>query len=244
MSVAVLRAENTLLRDQVGHLQEQNARLADMLDKQRTRLTDLLTAEKDQRALDLQHYHDTRLALINSIGTKVDGLIVSHNQSRTEILSQLRHLEGNITKPPSQTKKHGFAITRRELNDDLHELRFIAGQSEYVVRTARNDQGEVIIPFTANGNPIDLRNNFQKEANARATSRFGQVSSFFYLLDLPGLTLLTLAQQEARTRGIFFKCCKSHCTEDFVEEALEEVLQSCIATTDFFNDLSDDYITQ
>ncbi|KAF4144540.1 hypothetical protein GN958_ATG06285 [Phytophthora infestans] len=117
------------------------------------------------------------MALIQLIGQKVDGLRTSHDSSRREIMSQFSVMDGKLTKPPNPPKTHGFAITRKQLDDDLQELRFIAGQSKYVARRARSVQGEVIVPFTENGNPIDLRNNFQKKANERARDHFGGARS-------------------------------------------------------------------
>ncbi|KAF4144537.1 hypothetical protein GN958_ATG06282 [Phytophthora infestans] len=163
------------------------------------------------------------MALIQLIGQKVDGLRTSHDSSRREIMSQLSVMDGKLTKPPNPPKTHGFAITRKQLDDDLQELRFIAGQSKYVAKRARAVQGEVIVPFTENGNPIDLRNNFQKKANERARVHFG-------------------GAQQARARGVVFRCCKSHCSDDFLHEALEEVLQECFATTDFIRDINNSFI--
>ncbi|KAJ8548518.1 hypothetical protein ON010_g11152 [Phytophthora cinnamomi] len=204
----VLRAENNLLRDQVQQLRDQ----VQQLQTQLTHTQGLLDDERTERAKDLARHHSERMALINAIGNKVDELLTSHNNTKTTIIERLDGLEGKLTVPPTPPKTHGYAITSRPLAGDLQELRFIAGQAKYVERriTEVEDDEDVIVPFTMDGNPIDLRNNFQKAATRSIRDNIGR--------------------QEAIARGIEVKCCKSKITEDLIDDVLDHVLDGCTAT--------------
>ncbi|GMF50347.1 unnamed protein product [Phytophthora fragariaefolia] len=93
-------------------------------------------------------------------------------------LSCIEHLDGKLTTPPTPPKTHGFAVTSKPLAGDLRELRFIAGQSKYVERRLGEveEEEDVFVPFTTDGNPIDLRNNFQKAATHSVRDSIGRVS--------------------------------------------------------------------
>ncbi|KAE9357918.1 hypothetical protein PF008_g2925 [Phytophthora fragariae] len=78
-----------------------------------------------------------------------------------------------LTPPANEEKTHGFALTIEPLREDgVHQLRFIAGQAEYGSREIDGVDG-ILFGFTETGNPIDLRQNFQREANARLQVRVG-----------------------------------------------------------------------
>ncbi|EGZ09877.1 hypothetical protein PHYSODRAFT_305249 [Phytophthora sojae] len=182
-TMEALLAENALLRQQVQqleaqltHAQDQLTHAQDHAQDQLTRAQALLDSERQERAEDLRSHRRERLALINDIGGRVDGLLTTHNETKDAIIDRLDTLEGKLTDPPSPPKTHGFAITSRALAGDLQELRFIAGQASYVERRINQVEGdeEVIVPFTMDGNPIDLRNNFQKEATRSVRANIGR----------------------------------------------------------------------
>ncbi|KAE9013355.1 hypothetical protein PR002_g14537 [Phytophthora rubi] len=101
-----------------------------------------------------------------------------------------------LTPPANEEKTHGFALTIEPLREDgAHQLRFIAGQAEYASREIDGVDG-ILFGFTETGNPIDLRQNFQREANARL--------------------------QEATAPDIVFRCCRSKWVENDIF-SLEEV---------------------
>lgn len=143
------------IRQQPQTAQQQDQQQLQTAQQQHQTAQQQLQTAQQQLQTAQQHYHDEKMALIQLIGQKVDGLRTSHDSSRREIMSQLSVMDGKLTKPPNPPKTHGFAITRKQLDDDLQELRFIAGQSKYVAKRARAVQGEVIVPFTENGNPIE-----------------------------------------------------------------------------------------
>lgn len=157
----VLRAENALLRDQLNvardDIRRKDAQIAQLIGT----------------------HHDERMALINGLTNKLDNLYDIHLDTRTQISSQLQRLSARITKAPSEDKAHGFALVKRHLEDNLYELKFISGQSNYVTKKTRRTPPEgIVIPFTENGNGIDLRNRFKERATERLEERLGEVRTF------------------------------------------------------------------
>ncbi|OWZ05907.1 hypothetical protein PHMEG_00021914 [Phytophthora megakarya] len=136
------------------------------------------------------------MMLLSGIETRLNQLLRLHQQLE-------RHLgmsENRITTAPAQDDKvHGFAMTLRPLRQEgAHEIRFIAGQESYVTREVHGANG-LLFDFTETGNPIDLRQNFQRVANERFRARIQT-----YLAENP----------EAQAPNIVFRCCRSRWVEN------------------------------
>ncbi|KAE9331580.1 hypothetical protein PR003_g14951 [Phytophthora rubi] len=123
-----------------------------------------------------------------------------------------------LTPPANEEKTHGFALTIEPLREDgAHQLRFIAGQAEYASREIDGVDG-ILFGFTETGNPIDLRQNFQREANARLQVNF---------------CVLELLEQEATAPDIVFRCCGSKWVENdiFSLEEFTAILTELLVET-------------
>ncbi|KAF1319003.1 hypothetical protein FI667_g13428, partial [Globisporangium splendens] len=135
-------------------------------------------AEQHRRAIETQaeQHREERKHMVNVFGDKLDNLLVVHEQSRSQIMQKLTTMDSRMTKRPiNPGKKHGFALLMTPLNEPgKFELRFIAGQADYVATTTREyPDDQILFPFTETGNPIDLRNNFRQLATERLIERLG-----------------------------------------------------------------------
>ncbi|OWZ01301.1 hypothetical protein PHMEG_00027341 [Phytophthora megakarya] len=102
------------------------------------------------------------MALINLMEMRLQELMVAHER----LVEALQLKEDRITTDP-ESKIHGFATTIKPLRQPgVHEIRFIAGQEGYVSREVEGAPG-MLFNFTETGNPIDLRNNFQRCCRSR-----------------------------------------------------------------------------
>ncbi|KAE9071602.1 hypothetical protein PF006_g29111 [Phytophthora fragariae] len=108
------------------------------------------------------------MVLLNGVETRLDQLLQLHQQ----LERQLRQSENRVTTAPAEDDRvHGFAMTLRPLRQEgAHEIRFIAGQESYVTRQV-SEANALLFEFTETGNPIDLRQNFQRVANERLRAR-------------------------------------------------------------------------
>ncbi|KAE9283071.1 hypothetical protein PF008_g27494 [Phytophthora fragariae] len=126
-------------------------------------------ARKDAQITRLitAHHHE-RMVLLNGVETRLDQLLQLHQQ----LERQLRQSENRVTTAPAEDDRvHGFAMTLRPLRQEgAHEIRFIAGQESYVTRQV-SEANALLFEFTETGNPIDLRQNFQRVANERLRAR-------------------------------------------------------------------------
>ncbi|KAG7396953.1 hypothetical protein PHYBOEH_001520 [Phytophthora boehmeriae] len=128
--------------------------------------------------------------LLNNLEIRMTELMRLHQ----ELVGQITRQENRVTTAPTDTNKvHGFALTINPMPEGAHEIRFIAGQEKYVTREAAGAAG-LLFDFTETGNPIDLRQNFQRKANARLRARVGA-----YLRNHPDET----------APDIVFRCCRS-----------------------------------
>jgi hypothetical protein len=83
-------------------------------------------------------------------------------------------IEQRFTLKPNGRLRHGFALYTQPLAGGASQLIFVAGQFVYVSKRIKDvPPSDVIIPFTENGNPIDLRNNWQTKGNERLIQHFG-----------------------------------------------------------------------
>ncbi|KAG1686155.1 hypothetical protein DVH05_007140 [Phytophthora capsici] len=131
----------------------------------------LVQANGHIRRLITQH-HAEKMTLLNGLEARLNTLMEMH----TSLMESLATTTTNrVTKAPPGEKVHGFALTISPLdNHGTHELRFIAGQQDYVTRKTTNvPANSILFGFTETGNPIDLRQNFMREANARLEARVG-----------------------------------------------------------------------
>ncbi|RLN85407.1 hypothetical protein BBJ28_00015644 [Nothophytophthora sp. Chile5] len=200
-TMAALRSENTLLRDQL-------------------RVANLSNARKDSHITALiAAHHREKMVLLRSLEERHDAHLALHQQ----LVQHLQSTENCITTAPHASKVHGFALTITPVgNSGTHEIRFIAGQASYVMRQTRKVAPDgVLCEFTQTGNPIDLRQNFQREANARLRARVG-----LYLQNNPvhlPIIMYELTLPEEEEPDIIFRCCRSQWTDNDTPFPLEEV---------------------
>ncbi|OWZ07487.1 hypothetical protein PHMEG_00020116 [Phytophthora megakarya] len=151
----VLRAENEYLRRELRTVNREN-----------TRLNQIIQRRDDEIQLLISTHHSEKMVLINSMEMRLQELMVAHER----LVEALQLKEHRITTAP-ESKIHGFATTIKPLRQPgVHNIRFIAGQEGYESRKVEGAPG-MLFNFTETGNPIDLRNNFQREANARLKAR-------------------------------------------------------------------------
>lgn len=154
--VDVLQAENRDLRHQL-----RDAR------REATRLTRIIERKDDQIADLIATHHQKKMTLIQNLDTRMTELLNMHGR----LVGELRSIENRVTTSPPGEQVHGFAMTIRPLRENgAHEIRFIAGQVSYVSRQVADAPG-MLFDFTETGNPIDLRQNFQRKANVRLRAR-------------------------------------------------------------------------
>lgn len=161
------------------------ARLERELDKANAHVLELTrelahTNDLHRTELSVIHarYSNERTTMMQSIGAKVDNLLVKHD----ETISAIRGLDDRLTVPPNRQLEHGYAIVVEEgANEDQFTMRFIAGQRKYINTCLRRTEGRVWEAFRETGNPIDLRNRFCKAATRRLREIRAEVSwSFIY----------------------------------------------------------------
>ncbi|KAG6576242.1 uncharacterized protein IUM83_19928 [Phytophthora cinnamomi] len=135
--------------------------------REATRLTRIIERKDEQIADLIATHHQEKMALIQNLDTRMTELFNMHRRLAGELLSR----ENRVTTSPEGDKVHGFAMTIRPLRENgAHEIRLIAGQESYVSRQVERAPG-TLFDFTETGNPIDLSQNFQREANARLRAR-------------------------------------------------------------------------
>ncbi|EGZ23242.1 hypothetical protein PHYSODRAFT_295728 [Phytophthora sojae] len=149
------------------------------------------------------------MLLLNGVETRLNQLLQLHKQ----LARQLRRCENRVTTAPAQEDNvRGFAMRLRPLREGAHEIRFITGQESYVSRQVTNANA-LLFDFTQTGNPIDLRQNFQRVANERLQARIAD-----YLAVNP----------EAETPNFGFRCCRSRWVENdtfTLQEVAEIVIE-------------------
>jgi hypothetical protein len=131
---------------------------------------DRLTASNERRDREIANlitaHHTEKMFLLNNLESRMTELMRLHQQ----LVGQLNVQENRLTTVPAL---HGFALTIYPLPEEgAHEIRFIAGQEKYVTKEAAAATG-LLFDFTETGNPIDLRQNFKRKANARLQARVG-----------------------------------------------------------------------
>ncbi|ETP30541.1 hypothetical protein F442_20490 [Phytophthora nicotianae P10297] len=207
MSNNALRSENAALREQIQQMKGQLKASNRHIENQARNTRELIRT-----------HHRERMLLLGGIGDRLDTMQELH----IEVARRMNVLHNNrVTANPGGRKVHGFAVTITALDADRnYELRFIAGQQDYVERqTARTQPDEYLFQFTETGNPIDLRRNFQREASRRLQTRLAAFAT-----QNPG----------AEPPNIIFRCCRSHWVEsDFPFSLVEvkEILTNLIEAT-------------
>ncbi|ETN10626.1 hypothetical protein PPTG_09741 [Phytophthora nicotianae INRA-310] len=180
MSVSVLRAENQSLRRELRAASRNVERLTAIIERRDRDIANLITA-----------HHTEKMFLLNNLEARMTELMRLH----PELVGQINGQENRVTMAPAEENKvHGFALTINPMQEEgAHEIRFIAGQEKYVTRAAAGAAG-LLFEFTETGNPIDLRQNFKRKANARLQARVGA-----YLRNHP----------DEVAPDIVFRCCRS-----------------------------------
>lgn len=164
------------------------ARLERELDRSREDLR--IANERHSRELSLtnERHHRERMAMINSIGERVDTLLTRHDETITAI----QQLDERLTVPPSRDLEHGYALLVERADDEnQYVIKFIAGQRKYVTNQLRKMNGEVWEPFRETGNPIDLRNRFRQAAARKMREKRLHVSTVSLNVIIP-LNILLL----------------------------------------------------